>query len=63
MTDNAMAKRKKVYSETVYGMTDNAMTKRKKCNQKQYMVWKNMQWQREKCVIRKSTGYDRLCNG
>ena len=44
-------------------MTDNAMTKRKKCNQKQYMVCQNMQWQREKCVIRKSTGYDRLCNG
>ena len=34
-------------------MTDNAMTKRKKCNQKQYMVCQNMQWQREKMCNQK----------
>jgi hypothetical protein len=38
MTDNVMDKRKKVYSETVYGLTDNVMAKRKQCNQKQYLV-------------------------
>ena len=44
-------------------MTDNAMTKRKKCNQKQYMACQNMQWLREQSVIKKSTWYDRQCNG
>jgi hypothetical protein len=38
MTDNAMTKRKKVLSETVYGMPEYAMAKRKMCNQKEYRV-------------------------
>ena len=38
MTDSVVAKRNKVYSETVHGMTDNVIAKRKKCNQKQYMI-------------------------
>ena len=38
MTDNSMAKRKKMLSETVYGMPEYAMAKRKMCNQKEYMI-------------------------